>query len=145
MSARRRDYFGTLVAHEAALWDAVDRRLAAAGTLRAARLSYLRVVGSGQAARVQDIASRLGVTVGAASRLTDRLAADGFVQRVPNPDDRRSSLIVLTESGERGLREAEAVFDRALDDVLGDIDDAELAALTARLVQLREVVERAGR
>src|SRR6185369_2839084 len=46
-----------------------------------------------------DLAERLGMTRGAISKLTDRLAAKGLVLRESNGDDRRYQTVVLTKAG----------------------------------------------
>lgn len=140
MTDSRREYFEALVSHEVSLWDAVDRHLAEAGVVRTGRLAFLRVVGNGLTTRVQDVADRLGITVGAASRFTDRMVADGLVARTPNPADRRSSFVSLTKSGAKSLEESEAVFTAALDRLLSGVDDSELTELTAKLIELRTAV-----
>lgn len=43
----------------------------------------------------RDIIAHLGLTSGAGTALLDRLESAGYVRRIPNPDDRRSVLIVL--------------------------------------------------
>ena len=43
----------------------------------------------------KDIITYLGLTSGAGTALLDRLEASGFIQRMRNPEDRRSVLIVL--------------------------------------------------
>ncbi|WP_108250394.1 MarR family winged helix-turn-helix transcriptional regulator [Planctomonas deserti] len=116
-------YFRALVAHETALWNAVDRRLAQSGALRLGRLEFLRVVTENGSARVQDVAEALGITVGAASRLTDRLVADGLVQREAHPSDRRSSLIQLSASGRAAFVSSTAAFDAAIAELLGSVDE----------------------
>ena len=45
------------------------------------------------------IGQRLMVHPTSATNIVQRLAAQGFVERVPNPDDRRGTFAVLTESG----------------------------------------------
>lgn len=41
----------------------------------------------------------LGLTTGATTSLVDRLADRGLVERVPNPDDRRSVYVTITAPG----------------------------------------------
>ena len=65
------------------------------------------------AARVQELRTELGITVGAASKLVDRLERDGLVVRTAHPHDRRSSLVTLTAPGSvlaRYVRDARVVI-----------------------------------
>lgn len=49
-------------------------------------------------------AAQLDITAASASAMVDRLVRDGYVERVPHPDDRRSFAIVPTEHGDREVR-----------------------------------------
>jgi DNA-binding MarR family transcriptional regulator len=50
---------------------------------------------------VYDIAHELAITTGGTSKLVDRIEASGYCRRLPNPADRRSSLLELTPAGQR--------------------------------------------
>jgi DNA-binding MarR family transcriptional regulator len=56
-------------------------------------------VGEGQPLRLNALASRMGTSPPTASRAVDVLVEQGFVARVPDPDDRRALQIELTEAG----------------------------------------------
>ncbi|MCE0762883.1 MarR family winged helix-turn-helix transcriptional regulator [Pseudonocardia kujensis] len=60
------------------------------------------------------IARRLGIASASVTSLLDRLTVAGFVERHPNPVDRRSVLVVLTPGGRATIR---AMFDLFTDDV----------------------------
>src|SRR6478609_10569240 len=101
-----------LVRYKVALWNAVDQALSREGLVSLTQLHALRVIDryAGQA-RVQDLSRDIGITVGAASKLVDRLERDGLAVRSPNPEDRRSSLIALTVAGTRARKDAAHVRD----------------------------------
>lgn len=159
MTTVARAYVGLLVDHETRLWNTLDRALVRRGVLSLGRLAHLRIVRDGRRAtgdavadaktarsgvRVQDVAEGLGTTVGAASRLTDRLVADGLLERLPHPDDRRSMLLKLTALGRDSVAAAEAVFDEVLGHALGGVDTARLEELTAGLRAVARAVADAG-
>ena len=50
---------------------------------------------------VGGLAERTGLSLPAASHLTDRLVVRGYAQRRENPDDRRAKLLELTERGQQ--------------------------------------------
>ena len=83
--------------YEIALWDAVAQELARQGAVGLGQLHAPRVISrhDGQA-RVQDLSDDLGITVGAVSKLVDRVERDGLAARAQNPSNRRSSLIDMT-------------------------------------------------
>jgi DNA-binding MarR family transcriptional regulator len=47
----------------------------------------------------KQLASQLGLTNGAVTAMTDRLDADGWIVRTPNPSDRRSLYLEVTPKG----------------------------------------------
>lgn len=54
----------------------------------------------GQGLRLTEIAERGNMTKQSAGEVVDDLVALGYVERVPDPDDRRAKLVCLTERGE---------------------------------------------
>lgn len=49
--------------------------------------------------RMKELASKIGVTTGTLTITIDKLEKKGLVKRIPNPSDRRSFMISLTEKG----------------------------------------------
>ena len=94
--------------------------------------------------RVGGLAADLGVNQSSASRLVDRLLAQGLVRRLPDPADGRASLVALSALGEKVLG---AVHERRLAAVL-DVVAAmpagarpEVLALLAEVASAMEVEE----
>ena len=128
------EFFDILIRYEVALWSALDRELTGRGEIGLSRVHALRLLAGYEGrARVQDLSDDIGITVGAASKLVDRLERDGLARRSPNPANRRSSLVALTVAGEHALRSATQVFDRALAAALGEEDLETLAGALRRL------------
>ena len=139
------DFFDALLRYEIELWDAVDAALRDAHMLPLGRFEALRaLLARGGMGRVQDVARDLAITVGATSKLVDRLEQDGTALRQPNPDDRRSSLISLTPEGEQIHAAASATFEAALRASLPAEEVGDLPMLTARLERLLGHVARAS-
>jgi MarR family multiple antibiotic resistance transcriptional regulator len=132
------EFFDTLVRFETALWNTIERELLHSGQVGLGTLTALRVLhrhnGSG---RVQDLSRELALTIGAASKLADRLERDGLAVRRPHPTDRRSSLVSLTETGEGARAGGEEVLGLALAQVLGGDADAATATSAIQRLQLR--------
>lgn len=134
-----REYFDVLVRHEFQLWSLVDRQLRLGSeSVSLGRLEILRAIDELGPCRVQDLCDRIGISVGAVSRLTDRLAADGLCERLPDVNDRRSSRIVLTARGRSALASTESDVSFALSELLTGIDPDVVAAATASLTQIRK-------
>ncbi|HEV2790560.1 MAG TPA: MarR family transcriptional regulator [Solirubrobacterales bacterium] len=54
----------------------------------------------GDGLRLTDIAERANMTKQSIGEIVDDLVAKGYVQRIPDPNDRRAKLVCLTERGE---------------------------------------------
>ncbi|MFJ4998500.1 MarR family winged helix-turn-helix transcriptional regulator [Microbacterium sp. NPDC088619] len=131
----RMDFFDALVRYETDLWNAAERELQSETHMGLGTLQALRVIAShAPVARVNEVSRDLGITIGAASKFVDRLERDGLAARAPHPDDRRSSLVTLTQTGERARREGEGVLVRSLERLVGDVD---LTAATTLLTRLQ--------
>ena len=136
-----RQFFDDLVGLEIALWDAVDVRLRDGFELTLGRFLAMRAVAAVPGCRVLEVAARLRITVGAASKVVDRVEAAGHCVRRPNPGDRRSSLIVLTPEGVRVLAAADVVFGEELQVRLGGVlSPAALEQFAAGLGKLRSSI-----
>jgi MarR family multiple antibiotic resistance transcriptional regulator len=142
------DFFDDLVRLETSLWNTIERRLASEGRIGLATLQALQVVHRhGGDARVHELSHDLGITIGAASKLADRLERDGLIARRPNPDDRRSSLLSLTARADILRREAAVVSDEVVNRLVEDGEDGEdvgalsgaIRRLQARLGEVAEV------
>ena len=139
-------FFDTLVRLEIELWNEIDARLHDADGVTLARYQALQAVHEHDGrARVHEVAQDLGITIGAASKLVDRLEHDGSARREPNPNDRRSSLIALTPDGVRLHAAATATFAAAAEAALpADLRGDELDALTRRLDEVRRHLKLRG-
>jgi DNA-binding MarR family transcriptional regulator len=60
-----------------------------------------------------NLAERIGMTSGGATSLIDRLERDGYVERTPDPDDRRRQLVTLTNKGAQTREMLDLTLDRA--------------------------------
>jgi DNA-binding MarR family transcriptional regulator len=58
----------------------------------------------GEGMRLTDLADLAGITKQSVGEMVDDLVARGYVERVPDPADRRAKLIRLTERGEEAQR-----------------------------------------
>jgi len=138
-----RGLFSDLVRLEIELWNAVDARLKSEFGLPLTHFEPMSVIDTIPGCRVYDIATELGITTGGTSKLVDRIEASGYCRRLPNPDDRRSSLLELTEEGRRLLAKAGAAFDDELQRRLGSaLPERTLRQFASTLTRLRAASQR---
>ena len=133
-----RGLFNDLIRFEIELWNAVDARLKSEFDLPLTHFEPMSVIGRVPGCRVFDIARELGITAGGTSKLVDRIEASGYCRRLPNPADRRSSLLELTEEGKRLLGQAGVAFDEELQRWLGSaVPERTLRQFASTLTRIR--------
>lgn len=90
-----------------------------------------------EGSRLTALARGANMTPQAMGELVDELEALGYVERQPDPTDRRAKLIVLTPRGQEcvaaGISTIEAIEER-IDEVLGADGHAELRRLLSELL-----------
>jgi DNA-binding MarR family transcriptional regulator len=136
------DLFTQLLRAEIELWNSLDRHLLAAAGVSVPTFQALSAIDKlAEPVRVQDISEEMSITVGATSKVVDRLERDGLVKRESNPGDRRSSNVVLTTAGRASLSAAATAAESYLRGLLSASFTATRAeSLTADLASVRVVV-----
>jgi DNA-binding MarR family transcriptional regulator len=70
-----------------------------------------------------------------------RLEKRGHAERIPNPDDRRSYLVSLTDDGQKLLRQARPRFRAYAEAVEAQLGNERIGGLRGGLTELREAIE----
>lgn len=83
-----------------------------------------------------DIARRLRIEGPTLTRMIDALEKDGLVERVPDPSDRRTKQLRVTEAGEDALEEMFAIADDMRVRLLDGLDEDEVAEINRFLRML---------
>lgn len=86
-----------------------------------------------------EIGEQCLMTATRVSRLVDRAEAAGYVERTPDPDDRRAQHVVLTEKGREAARTYAPLMNDVIDELVFETLDAdERATLIALLDRVRD-------
>ena len=99
-------------------------------------LVSLRRAGSPYQLTPTDLARRQMMTSGGMTSAIDRLERKGLVARTPNPNDRRGSLVGLSEEGLRTVDEAMGLHVAEEHRLLEGLDEAERVQLESLLRRL---------
>jgi DNA-binding MarR family transcriptional regulator len=124
-------------------FDAVLRRMLAGlhedgfDDLNAAHLPLLRYPGP-ENRRPSDLASELRMTKQATNYLLGELERLGYLTRSPDPEDRRSKRVRLTDRGRRVIRSMRAAVGRIESEWQEELGAARFAQLRELLVDLNE-------
>ena len=128
-----------LIRLEARMQAAVGDRLRQIG-VSIPQCDVLTTLSEREGVSQQQLAERLYVTKGNISGLLDRLEHAGLVERRPAATDRRQYSIHLTDTGRVMAEKAIALQHRWIASTLGRLSEAELEALEAQLIVLRDIV-----
>jgi DNA-binding MarR family transcriptional regulator len=105
------DHVGWDLARAGRAWKAAFvRAMAARGHtwIAEGRGSLVEHIGRSGAAQ-NDIVRASGISKQAVQQGLDALAADGVIERVPDPEDARRNVVRFTKAGLRALRDADSV------------------------------------
>ena len=134
--------FDDMVRCETRLYNALSVRLRESHGIVATQFEGLRYIRDRPESRVADLAANFAIGIGATSKVIDRLENEGWVRRIPNPADRRSSLIALTSRGLQLVNEAEHTFTDCVSAlVVTALTQAQLEAVVVALSVLRTALE----
>jgi MarR family 2-MHQ and catechol resistance regulon transcriptional repressor len=118
------------VLHAASALEArVEEQLAEVG-LSLPKLAALHQLSqAGDSLPLGQLAERLACVKSNVTQLVDRLEADGLVVRAADPNDRRSRLAVITESGKGAYERGIHIQQRAEREIFGSLSKEESTAL----------------
>jgi DNA-binding MarR family transcriptional regulator len=120
----------------------VFERLAAAGfddfTPAQARV-FQRI--SPHGSRLTELAEQAGISKQAAGFLVDQLERSGYVERAPDPDDRRARLIRIAQRGRDTVEVAQEIVSTVEAEWTAHLGAQRMAQLRAILTDLREITD----
>ncbi|MEU6545714.1 MarR family transcriptional regulator [Streptomyces sp. NPDC046859] len=87
--------------------------------------------------RMSKLAELLAVDMSVTSRHVAHVAERGWIERSPDPADKRSRILRLTPSGEERVRDMSRRTTRLLEERLSDWSDDDIAALIRLMARLR--------
>jgi MarR family transcriptional regulator for hemolysin len=117
-----------------------DARLRAVG-LATAQLPVLSMLSGGRQLSQVELARRAKVEQPSMAQLLARMERDGLIRRVPDPSDRRSSLIMLTEKAERRLPAGRAILRQSNADMTRGMTEQEVSQLLLLLSRVLQNVD----
>lgn len=89
----------------------------------------------------RELSERLLVDQSNITGLIDRLAQAGFLQRVADPQDRRTYKIELTELGRQTIDELEVPYRQEIIRITRNFSDDEIETLAKLMVKMQQAME----
>ena len=111
-----------------------------ASDLAALRMLIMREQ-RGESVSPHQVAKHLRISTASTTKLIDRLAASGHLERRPHPRDRRARVVVLTEESRAAFFRHFGERLRAMRDVAVRYDDAELQTISRFLMELGRAID----
>lgn len=108
--------------------------------------AYPRLLGNldTEGTRIGALARKMGVTRQAAAQLAAEIEAAGFVERLPDPQDRRGVIVRFTETGRAALAAAVEVIAEIEGDYARIVGNDRLEATKATLAEILAAFDRLG-
>lgn len=103
-----------------------------------AHLRALRILGHHGTMRLSSLSDRLGIAPRSTTEVVDALESRDLVRRQPDPDDRRATLVALTEHGAGVLSAIRAARGTESERVFGRLSPADREHLARILRTLRD-------
>jgi len=91
-----------------------------------------------------ELSSRLMVTNGNVTGVTDRLVEQGLIDRRPSPKDRRSQIVSLTADGRRAFRAMARAHEDWIAEMFAELSAADIEALMRLLGKTKISATRAA-
>ncbi|MEV6424269.1 MarR family transcriptional regulator [Streptomyces sp. NPDC051662] len=120
----------------------VLRARGASGDLTPSRQAALAELAEHGPLRISDLAARMGVALSTTSRMVDLLDSTGWIERRPDPQDQRASLVALSRTGRAVLAARRRETAARLAERMALLTDEEQRALYAALPALEALSER---
>jgi len=89
---------------------------------------------------LSELAKLRRVSLQSAGELVQSLVSRGWIARTPNPNDRRQSLLHLTEAGKSQYEKAQHSMMSSLTPLMANLTDTEMAAVQIALPALHRVL-----
>jgi DNA-binding MarR family transcriptional regulator len=118
------------------------RSVAAREGVTPTRLTAMGILARYGPMRPGDLAARLNITAASMSRLTEALEQGRWVERAPDPDDRRACRLSLSGHGRSALERLRRENAEELAAYIGDLSEADRRVLGSALPVLARLTDR---
>ncbi|MFC4775200.1 MarR family winged helix-turn-helix transcriptional regulator [Paenibacillus sp. GCM10023252] len=116
-----------------------EMNLASLGTplqLTGPRLRVLLAVSEAGKIRMSDLASKIGIQARTVTQFVDALEQEELLVRLPDPDDRRATLLQVTSKAQPWMDQSRAIMDKAAEPLLAALPSEQQTQLMELLLKL---------
>jgi DNA-binding MarR family transcriptional regulator len=108
------------------------------------QLPVLIVLKQGKPLPQAELARMARVEQSSMAQLLNRMERDGLIERVPDPEDKRSRLISLTDSARQRMHEGKAIMDATVKIALQGLSTADIERFSELMLRIYGNLERAA-
>jgi MarR family transcriptional regulator for hemolysin len=108
------------------------------------QLPVLIVLKQGKPLPQAELARMARVEQSSMAQLLNRMERDGLIERVADPEDRRSRLILLTESARQRMHEGKAIMDATVEIALKGLSPSEIEQFGKLMLRINDNLQRAA-
>lgn len=135
----RKERVSQLLGETARAWRfALDRRLAPLGMSRSQWLVLFHAGRNQQPLTQKELAQRAGVESPTLVGLLDRMEREGWIERRPDPTDRRCKTVCLTPKAHRVRDQIESAASSLREDLLSGLADADIDRMIETLARIKD-------
>ena len=106
------------------------------------QFDVLATLHRGEGIMQQELAARMLVTKGNVTGVVDRMEALGWIERRPDPEDRRVNRLYLTDTGKKKFRAVIPEHDAVIQDAMADFEAEEVNALFRLLRKFEDGIQK---
>ncbi len=135
----RNEHMSQLLGETARAWRfALDRRLAPLGLSRSQWLVLFHAGRSEDPLTQTELAQRVGVESPTLVGLLDRMEREGWIERRPDPSDRRCKVVCLTERANEIRHQIEETASRLREELLEGLPEEAIDRIIDILAQIKQ-------
>lgn len=105
------------------------------------RMRFLRVVMNAGEIRMSDLAAKLGIKARTVTQFVDALEEENVIVRIPDPDDRRATLIRVVDDALPIIKKTAVTLREAADAIAAEMPEERRALLIELLMELAGTAE----
>ncbi|GIO39633.1 MarR family transcriptional regulator [Paenibacillus antibioticophila] len=105
------------------------------------RMRFLKCIEEAGKIKMSDLATKLGIKKRTVTQFVDALEKENVIVRIPDPNDRRATLIQITETAEPLIKKTGEAMIEAASRVLASFSSESRSHLLCLLYQLADVKE----
>ncbi len=104
------------------------------------QMHLLEVVGNSEKLRMKELSEKLGVTTGTLTVMVHRLVTRGYLKKEKDPQDNRSSFVILTKAGLEEYENHHHLHGHLIEEIVSTLGEKDADRLFSLLNTIQELM-----